>query len=275
MSAIPDPDVLVPNRNEDSTFAFPAPGREDVRSVVSFGLYKSGSTLVENVLKKLSQIVGVTQFNPDGMLWNNGIAIKDSPKNLGEQFLQTGYCFGVFRQVYRPYPIQILETNRSLIQIRDPRDILVSHYFSVTKSHPRPPKSGRATEAFDDMREQALGRSIDEHALEYQHWVWCLYRDAEPLFKNPLCRVFRYEDIIFDKTRWIHDIAKHFQWNDLSSEFIESVANANDIRPKEEQPGAHIRSVTPGDHKRKLKPETIAQLSDTFADILDRFSYQL
>lgn len=274
MTTISDAAVSVSGGTEDPILTFPAPGQEDIRSVIAFGLYKSGSTLVESVLKQLSQEVGITQFNPDAELWNKGIQIIDSPKNLGEQFSQAGYCFGVFRQVYRPYEIQILRTNRSLIQIRDPRDILVSHYFSVSRSHPRPPKTGRASNTFDTMREQALGRSIDEHALEFQQWVWCLYRDAEPLLLNPLCRVFRYEDIIFDKVQWIHDLTKHFQWNNLSSEFMESVAKANDIRPEIEQPNAHIRSVTPGDHKNKLKPKTIAQLNETFADILERFSYE-
>jgi hypothetical protein len=54
---------------------------------------------------------------------------------------------------------------------------------------------------------------------------------------------------------------------------IREIAQRFDIFPGQEDPSAHIRKVTPGDYKQKLKPETIAQLNDFFQDILSRYQY--
>jgi hypothetical protein len=38
---------------------------------------------------------------------------------------------------------------------------------------------------------------------------------------------------------------------------------------------SHARQRIPGDHRRKLKQETVAEVNVRFADILDRLEYEL
>lgn len=46
-----------------------------------------------------------------------------------------------------------------------------------------------------------------------------------------------------------------------------------DRRPAQERPDKHVRRVTPGDHREKLQPATIARLNEAFGDVLERFGY--
>jgi hypothetical protein len=47
-----------------------------------------------------------------------------------------------------------------------------------------------------------------------------------------------------------------------------------DIRPKNEQPTAFVRKVTPGDHREKLSSECIAKITETLRPAMDLFGYQ-
>ena len=51
------------------------------------------------------------------------------------------------------------------------------------------------------------------------------------------------------------------------------IAESNDSVNTKENKMKHKRQVTPGDHRRKLKPETIAKLNTDLADILTRYGY--
>jgi hypothetical protein len=273
MTTMSDASVSPSTQSDDPIFSPPPAGRADIRSVVVMALAKSGSVLLENVVREMATEIGITPYSPDADLWERGIPLQEAPTEIESVFHESGYCFGVFRLEPKSYTVPILETNRSVLQIRDPRDILVSLYYSLTKSHPRPPTESKLSSFFDKSREQALESTIDEYALDRSRWVKDRFDDVNSLLKYPLCRVFRYEDIIFEKIRWTNELARHFGWNELGSRYLKDLATKHDIRPKVEQPDAHIRSVTPGDHRRKLRPETIQTLNETFAPILEQFGY--
>ena len=42
---------------------------------------------------------------------------------------------------------------------------------------------------------------------------------------------------------------------------------------RKEDAWSHKRKITPGDHREKLQPETIRQLDQIFAPVLDRLGY--
>ena len=46
-----------------------------------------------------------------------------------------------------------------------------------------------------------------------------------------------------------------------------------DFTVKKEDKFSHKRSVQPGDHRRKLQPETIANLNEEYAEILANFGW--
>ena len=85
-------------------------------------------------------------------------------------------------------------------------------------------------------------------------------------------KVYRYEDVVGQKRPWIKEMAEFLDL-ELSDKMLQVILDNVDIKPNSEQPTKFIRRVTPGDHKEKLKPETIEKLNDKFSDLLRTFSY--
>ena len=96
-------------------------------------------------------------------------------------------------------------------------------------------------------------------------------RYQETIFDDKL-KVFRYEDVIFEKRRWLSELVE-LVGLEVDEEVIHSIADKHDVRPEVEDERRHVRRVTPGDHKEKLQQKTIDRLNGLFADQLDRFGY--
>jgi len=85
-------------------------------------------------------------------------------------------------------------------------------------------------------------------------------------------RLFRYEDIISNKRRWVREIADHLHIS-LGGESCDAIAGRNDIFFRGERRDDHIRQVWPGNHKKHLRPETISPLNESCADIFEQYGY--
>jgi hypothetical protein len=85
--------------------------------------------------------------------------------------------------------------------------------------------------------------------------------------------VLRYENFVYNKVAMAKDICRWCGIN-LPEERIREFAAAYGAIPQGDEPHAHIRQVHPGDHKRKLHPDTIAVLNASLANFLDAFSYE-
>jgi hypothetical protein len=115
--------------------------------------------------------------------------------------------------------------------------------------------------------------SIDEFCIAY---AWPFNRIFWML-RMVLCDqdalVLRYEDFVYDKAGLAKDICRWCGIN-MPEERIREFAVAHGTIPKGDEPHAHIRQVHPGDHKRKLRPATIAALNASLANFLGAFSYE-
>ena len=256
-------------------YRLPEPGDANLPSVLAFSFYKAGSTLLRKVLEDLAPIAGVRLVNLEGELFRLGVEHRKIDRSSSGVFRARGYCYGVFRSMPQAYDIPILHEAPKLLLVRDPRDILVSHYFSIRKSHPTPGSEldEQRAERFTKERERVQETSVDEHALRKAPMFRRHFEGyALNLLDQPSLRVDRYEDIVFDKRRWIDGICDHFGWV-VSDIARAQIAARHDIVPNAEHEGQHIRRVRPGDHLDKLKPETIDKLNKIFAPFLDRYGY--
>jgi hypothetical protein len=172
---------------------------------------------------------------------------------------------GIFHVAFR-FPIDIpeFEKIKILLVLRDPRDVLVSHYFSTRFSHPV------LNNDFYDLKAKAEQLSIDEYvkfiAPDFkQRFATYLSWTGKP---NVL--FYRYEDLITDPQKFEKAFA---DFSDLPVEKGEIVSEKDFVQEKEDQ-FAHKRHVHAGDHRNKLKPETIDWLNSFFGDILLQLGYQ-
>lgn len=244
------------------------------QSVYAFALPKAGSVLLDSILSSLSPIVGLTYVSIMGEFFQLGLAEKDVPADTSRIFLDTGYCYGGFRSFPQRFEIPKLATAKAILLVRDPRDMLVSHYFSTRSSHPNPGRKLSTSMQSIPLRDKAHMLTVDEYAVDLTKFYGRLLRGyMKVLEESPKTfRVYRYEDVIFKKQEWITSICDYYGWS-VPEAMIKRTAERNDIRPRVEKEAKHVRQVSPGDYRRKLKPETIAMLGKIFEEELNYFGY--
>jgi len=160
----------------------------------------------------------------------------------------------------------------ALLLVRDPRDMVVSHYFSARYSHPRPGTKNVLSTGQTSFPEMDLAAQLplDDYVLTIAKNYKRHISSYLPILES--VAIFRYEDILFNKRWWLWQICRHFGWK-VPSQVRRRIADQNDLLPNAEDVTVHIRQALPGDFRRKLKPETIARLNEVFADELALFGY--
>lgn len=237
-----------------------------VASIFIVGLVKSGSTLLNRMMRPLCETAGLRFHSPANDARQRGVELSAADWT----FEPEGQAYGGFRNL--PWPLPDFAANRTVFLARDPRDALTSLYFSVAYSH-RPPGStdGAAMlERFEQRRSEVRAMSIDAFVLE--EVAGFARRVEETLGHLRAHRLYRYEDVIFDKQAWAADMLDYLGLS-LPERRVAKIVERNDILPRDEDPRAHIRRVTPGDHREKLQASTIARLDDGLAPLLERLGY--
>lgn len=123
------------------------------------------------------------------------------------------------------------------------------------------------------LREKLSEMEIDSYALENAKRFGDIFR-AYARIEDDNFKLFRYEDIIFEKQQWIRDILAFLGLEMQESQVVE-IARKHDIFPDKENTNAHIRKVTPGDYKEKLQVSTIEALNESLEDVLIKYGYDL
>ena len=165
-------------------------------------------------MRALSEQIGITYVSLMGEFFKLGLAEQDVPSTTSRVFADNGSCFGGFRAFPKTFEIPNLATRRSIFLLRDPRDMLVSHYFSMRLSHPDPGKILTTSRQSLPRRDKALVMTVDEYAIDLvRYYVRQIGRYIDVLEKHrDNFTVFRYEDVIFEKRRWVAEICEAFGW---------------------------------------------------------------
>ncbi|MEA5533087.1 sulfotransferase domain-containing protein [Crocosphaera sp. XPORK-15E] len=239
-----------------------------------FSLHKAGSVLLNQIIIDITNYLGIPRVDIAGSAFSEGITLEQWVNdNELSKIIQDGYCYSGFR-VIPPFMKDnlILKRSKKILLVRDPRDLVVSRFFSIAYSHTIPEKGLRQSMMLS-ARQKALEMTIDEYVVKEASFFLKNWNDYHNYLDfNQDLQIFRYEDVIFNKEKWIIDMLEFLNFN-IPQETIKQIASKYDIRPTEENPDNHIRKVTPGDHKDKLKSSTIETLNNLFGDILKRYQY--
>jgi hypothetical protein len=176
----------------------------------------------------------------------------------------------------------------AMLMVRDPRDCLVSMYFSFLHSHAAPKSSNYNPKK--DINRVTLP-DIDEYVLSKADWYNSLLLSMLAFLENTHShQVIRYEDCVQNKfylCKIIYDLLLKMASEEPADEFesnrkiassylppwthlflLKMISKMHDSIPSRENPNRHVRKATPGDHINKLKTDTIAQLNGIFSDTL-------
>ena len=260
---------------DDGAFqiSLPPPGKGPTFFIV--GLHKAGSTMLNGLFKPLARQAGYTFFSLPNTLHALGMRLEEFRGDLSDFYGPEGYAFGGFRNLTPSVALPAYARGRTLFLVRDPRDMITSHYFSVAFSHRAPGSSvsSAALTAFAQGRERALAGTIDAFVLEEAPEVLRKFTTTTALLEPVEPTIYRYEDVIFDKPAWVADMIGRLGLS-LRPNVVARIIARVDQRPDVEDPMKHVRRVAPGDHREKLAPATIEALNEVFAPILDRFGYR-
>lgn len=239
-----------------------------------FSLYKAGSTMLFGAMRQLvaksdALYIDVGQrFRAAGIVLEQAQFDDPGKQSLYEYLDKPGIVFGGWREFPLNYGLPLHPQTRTLLLVRDPRDILTSHFFSLKFSHTT---KGPGGELVSRARRRLEEEDIDAFAIRMAPRLRRYFEDYRRL-EETRRKVFRYEDIIFDKERFLTEVCGHLEL-DVPARRVARIAQAIDIRPEAEDVFAHVRKVAPGDHTEKLKPETITRLNGMLREALEEHSY--
>lgn len=241
------------------------------------GIRRSGSSLLNSICEAVARENGCHFLDVGGGFFFQNVPLpswRRDPALPG--LLHPGNVYGGFRDL--PFALldaPLFREGRKLLLVRDPRDALVSEYFSTAYSHPIPAQNTQRSEVHEMMhrdRERALRRSLEEHVLSSASHMRDTMLEYGAITELPLTKVLRYEDHILEKAGLIRTVAEHFGWH-ANAQLIDLILQWADVVPVAENPQAFIRKVVPGDHRNKLSTEAIARLDQVLAEPLRMFGY--
>ena len=250
------------------------------------GLHKSASMFLYKIFRDLAEEASIdyysSNYKPEG-----SDKPKPNQKDL-RRVTKSSFCYCPVRHFalsaaeiplqqseWRDRPFIVtddfpnIDRIYRIYQIRDPRDILVSEYFSFGFIHfGRKQTSAR--------KQQIQNMTIDEYCLEYADKLLDKYQSILPIAasNNPNRIIVKYETMVLDYKSWLSQVIQAFQFKSPEAEVLEKYyqkyKHEFDTESFEESM-KHKRKMIPGDHQEKLQEPTIETLNDKFSAILNEF----
>lgn len=243
------------------------------KSILFFTVHKSASSYVNRILKQLVESTNIKHIDLDNYFRHFDAPPDTVRKTWKKAFNPNGYLYSALR-----YPdilefVGNIEDYKILLMLRDPRDVITSAYFSFRYSHSLPKsKSRRQTLLIN--RDKLSKQSIDDYAIEsINTWLNRYTYYCNSLLGRQNVKFVKYETMVSDFNTWLNTVIDFLEI-DVDQETVNKITNKVDFIVKEENIYSHKRQVTPGDHKRKLKLETIEILNTKFSEVLELLDYE-
>ncbi len=269
------PTTIIPVQIDATTIDFSVRQGGSGPAFFSLGVRKSGSTMLHKVINFIAHRNSANIVDIPGTFFRNGFTVANwAPLELND-LVAPGNLYSGFRS----FPDELAKTDLyraglKIFMFRDPRDALVSQYFSDAYSHeiPKQEAAGDGHEIFLKKREEAKSADIDEWVLEKAGGIRRTLLSYRDTLADPKCLTLRYEDYVFQKRRMIGKILAHFGWT-MEAPQINRLMSDIDIVPDSEDKTRFVRKAIPGDHNAKLKTETIRRLNNKLAEVLTLYDY--
>ncbi len=237
-------------------------------SVIFFTTQKCASQYVSEVITELAEPAGLVHANYDAYVTMTRVPGYLNPYSangsMHKAFRPKGYYYGPIGS-YRL--IERLDAYKAVLQLRDPRDVLTSLYYSTVYSHAviSPKLIRRRKEAAQMDVDEFVLHSIGEYLSIYEIYCKQLLNQKNLLF-------LKYETMVGEFDSWLNQLATHIGLEDQEKAF-NNIRRQADFSVNNEDKYAQRRQVAPGDHRRKLQANTIGQLNDAFKEVLSQLDY--
>jgi len=219
-------------------------------SVIHYTLNKSASQYIKKILRQCGKAVGYQSVHFADLAFNSDfpyLSLRTQAEEVSYMhvFRPKGFIYSAFGRMTAPIPN--FDQYCALLVIRDPRDILVSKYFSRKYSHPEPGSKGGKRDQFLEWRKHAQHSDIDSYVLDQKSLIKGLldeYR-LHLLTPSPSTLILKYEDMTGNFESWLSALLAHTQIEipeRLRDQLIKEHAA---MRPVKEDVHKHIRYGRP------------------------------
>lgn len=243
-----------------------------IPSVYFFTLHKCASTLFAGYV--LKNLTGLEHVNYARTLFS-------SPDSLDISFQPVGHVYGplrvsnvesglLWRRLVQPcLDPAFLADKKAVCFIRDPRDILISYYYSEGWSHalsvvPEIRKSQQL------RREMAQSMTVDEYACQEAPAMRVyLERLLGVMASGQSVALLHYEDMILRQEAFARQIKAALP---IADAVVQQMFERS--KPREtENPAVHRRSGQVAQYRQAFSRQTQEFLAECFGDCLTRLGY--
>lgn len=255
------------------SISFPEP--RGIDSFFAFGLHKSGSVLLNRMITDVCASLDIPVIALERDMFSQGYGPEDLQGDISSLFEDRGYAYISFRTFWCRNVDYDFSSRKKILLVRDPRDAMISYYFSTKCSHTIP-DAGPLKKTLLDHRQELHETNEPAEAFEMIKTRSRLLRRDIEVYLNDLdgenTVIYRYEDIIFRKEEWLRHMLA-FLGLSLGEEEIVEIARRQDVLPRQERPGKHIRQVVPGNYRKHFPEDIIAWLNEELRGVLRALGY--
>lgn len=241
-------------------------------SLLLLSCNRAATQLVEEVLRIIYEKGGGQYIALNRYLF---FCDKDAKKHIVDVEYMSGLMKhrGFFYGQQGPFDNHVTFRNYKLVLMsRDPRDLLVSHFFSLSQAHI--PKNKDFVKRIRNAQEMGIQKYVllEENVSYYRKSL----EQVITLRKKPNTLFWKYEDMMDDFFAFQEacqlfvnesiDTELSIELNSLYKKPAES-SNVDNTR--------HRRSGAWGQFKTALEPDVIHELNEQFRDILESLEYPL
>ena len=254
------------------------------KSILLWTTQKTASTFIQKALKTLSKNSEYKYYDYASSIWYLGNLIK-----LKDPFLIESDCSFLYREygeIYGPIrkPFDLKDQNKfiNIFFLRDPRDVLVSSFYSRSVSH-EIPTNDLFRQKFLEVRKQSLKKGIDNYCLEYaEKWIIPYFKKYQYMRDNsPEIYFFSYEFFQNSPGDFIRSLSSimNIKVSENLVSKLTSKANAPFNKKKykifSKNKISHHRSGKSRQFQKELKEETLLKLNTKLYEILRYWNFTI
>ena len=247
------------------------------KSIIHFSVNRAASQFIKRILKIITEKEGLVHVNWNAMASNSEYpymnkASEEEIKRYKKVYQKKGYLYSPYGGYIENVPK--LRDFRTLITVRDPRDVCVSRYYSRVYSHMKP-VSDEKRKKFFEQKEEMKRKGIDKWVVEEAEKVKRHYLEYHNNidFDSKNVHVNKFEEMASDFEKWLNVLVKNLNIETTKKIRKKAIKLNNKNKPKKEDKYNRNRKGKSGDYMNKLNEKTIIKMNNKLGRVLDIYNY--